>query len=855
MTKMRTVVAAPTRNLKRDRTLRQTCEHVVQEKCTNKWPMDDYETPPFKPPWPSKDEREAMRLESAHLHPEEPLGPLAARWTDRLEQWYAQLQQHFGFDPSDLAANVRNSADRWAKRLSYLLPDHKQKFDSVMESIRKGHKIPFSSLPEKHFRARNPPSLADDKVRAWAAIKEDIDHGAITPVDLPNEGIPECVCPVRTADKSNGKARFVHNSRKINACIDSEHSTCELESLMKIRNMYVPGGYAIGSDYASGYHCLYMLKEHTKYLAFALHVSELTPEAIQWLHKHHPNSYMHRRRAFVFKYVALAFGLSTACRAFNNLITALAGFWRTCPTGRSPTRASSYIDDVHGVHKQFDETMRMAIRMVYEAAALGLNLRIAKCSFFPRHSIKVLGTIVDLESFVFRVSGARSKKIAVAIKNLQEAVANNPERVPAKAVASFIGLIWSVATCCHRAASVMTRSITDTLTMGIRSAVKLRRMPLRRLLAKFWSGSVKWTKQADHQLKFWSTVDFSALKAPISADVLGKSAEAQFHRPGIVDERQVTMLFQDASEYASGGGIWPTTNNPRDRISMRYLYEFSRREAMQSSTFREITGILKCLMSMNPLINKRVLFACDNWSSVSAVKFGSRNWLIQSVSERIFAWCLRWNIVVWPVWLPRSHEVIQYADSLSRTTIPHDQRSPPQLWRYANELAIRLWHAPISFDQAASHMSRIRIDGRPLPFNAFCHQPGAQGVDMFHQLQSWRENVNFVYPPAPMLGRLVTFLPVTEARTILAFPAPLPQAWWSFATQPGARGVAFSGEAHGFAVIAFDFRRAHSQIGPTCPTDRRKLTKVTHTLYRSQHGTRHTSNNIPAVSQVRTQPA
>ena len=766
-----------------------------------------------------------MRVESAHIHPEEPLGPLASAWTTELTEWYARLQQHFGFNPSDLAANVRNSADRWAKRLKYLLPEHKQKFESIMKNIREGHRIPFSSVPQTHFRARNPPSLADDKVRAWAAIKEDIDHGAITPVDLSKEAIPSCVCPVRTAEKSNGKARFVHNSRKINACIDPEHSTCELESLMKVRNMYVPGGFAIGSDYASGYHCLYMLKEHTKYLAFALHVSELTPEAIQWLHEHHPNSYLHRRRAFVFKYLALTFGLSTACRAFNDLITALAGFWRTCPTGLCPSRVSSYIDDVHGVHKEFDKTMRMAIYMVYEAAALGLNLRIPKCSFFPRHSIKVLGTIVDLKSFVFRVSGARSAKIATAIKDLQAAVANDPEKVPAKKVASFIGLIWSVATCCHRAASVMTRSITDTLTTGIRSAVRLKRMPLRRLLARFWSGSVKWTEQANRQLKFWSTVDFSALKAPISADVLGKSAEAQFHRPETLDERQVSMLFQDASETASAGGIWNTAHNSQVRIPRHYLYEFSNREAMQSSTFREITGILKCLISMNPLITKRVLFACDNWSSVSAVKFGSRNWLIQSVSEKIFAWCLAWNIVVWPVWLPRSHAVIQRADALSRTSIPHDQRSPYQLWRYANELAIRLWHEPISFDQAASHISRISINGRPLPFNAFCYQPGAQGVDMFQQLQSWRENVNFVYPPAPMLGRLVTFLPATEARTILVFPTPRPQAWWSFAVLTGARGVVFSGEAHGFAIIAFDFRRKPPQLGPTCPTDRQKRTQ------------------------------
>ena len=55
--------------------------------------------------------------------------------------------------------------------------------------------------------------------------------------------------------------------------------------------------------------------------------------------------------------------------------------------------------------------MRLAINIVYESAALGLSLKIEKCSLFPRHSVKALGTIVDLSSFKFKVSSARATKI------------------------------------------------------------------------------------------------------------------------------------------------------------------------------------------------------------------------------------------------------------------------------------------------------------------------------------------------------------------------------------------------------------------------------------------------------------
>ena len=63
--------------------------------------------------------------------------------------------------------------------------------------------------------------------------------------------------------------------------------------------------------------------------------------------------------------------------------------------------------------------MRLAILMVYEAASLGLSLKIPKCSFFPRHAIKAFGTIVDLSAFRFSVTKSRAEKIAAAIAKLQ----------------------------------------------------------------------------------------------------------------------------------------------------------------------------------------------------------------------------------------------------------------------------------------------------------------------------------------------------------------------------------------------------------------------------------------------------
>ena len=428
-----------------------------------------------------------------------------------------------------------------------------------------------------------------------------------------------------------------------------------------------------------------------------------------------------------------------------------------------------------------------------------------RCSFFPRHAIKALGTIVDLSSFRFSVTRSRAAKLRVAIKALRAAVQLDPSAVPAKLVASVIGLIWSIASCCHRAASVMVRAMTATLSDGLRGDMDALHRPLAWIVNRFWAGCVKWSPAADAQLCFWEGVRFVGLSAPISADVLGLAVEQAFHYPSDFDLSQVSFLFQDASAFAAGGGrmhVVDGTLRPADGL---FLAEFSERLQSLSSTLRELYGILWCIRATAGSTKYRIVFICDNWQSCRAILRGSRIPEIQRVAEQIFRWCLRNNKVCWPIWVPRTHSLIQEADRRSRLRIPHDERSPKQVVDAANALALRLWGAGLSFDQAASHRSAIVVAGRRLPFNAMCFQPHAAGVDMFRCLPSWRRNINYVFPPAPMVGRLLTFLPSTRARVIVALPAPVRNQWWSYTLQPHSPGLLTSRIVCGFNLFAFDF--------------------------------------------------
>ena len=661
-----------------------------------KWPMDSYEQPPFPPPWPSKAVRDQMCAESADSDPEGPLGPLASAWVDDLMHWYERLQTHFGFDASDLAANVRSNAHKWRRRFSFLQREHSELFSSVMEAIEEGHKIPFESIPPKYFRKHNPPSLAKDKVRAWAAIKGDMAHGAIKPANIAIEGVPRCVCPVRTADKNDGSARFVHNTRHVNRHVNQRDTKCSLETLLRTRNMYIKNGYLIGSDYASGYHCVYIHPSHRTYLAFALHLSELTDEARIWLETNHPEAYYHKKRCFIFYYVALPFGLGTSCKVFNSIICALVSSWRRYESDGSPTRASSYIDDIAAVQRMFALAMRMSIRMVFEAASLGLSLKIKKCSFFPRRAMIILGTIVDLSTFMFRVSTRRANKIKASITDIENAVCSNHSAVPAKLIASFVGLIWSISSSCQRAAGVMTRNIISLLSAEMRMKLSSSSRSLKRILSTFWSGTVKWSDAANEQLRFWKSVDFTSLQAPISADVLGKSAELVFKYPAYLSASDTSILCQDASGSASGGGFLDRAGNLMRPAPELYLSQFSLAERLASSTLREILGILRCLVATERSSKAKIIFACDNLQSVRAIKYGSRIPSIQRVARDIFTWCLRNGKVCWPVWLPRTHTFIREADRRSRLIIPHDERSPPPVVARANAIARSVWGLPLS---------------------------------------------------------------------------------------------------------------------------------------------------------------
>ena len=109
----------------------------------------------------------------------------------------------------------------------------------------------------------------------------------------------------------------------------------------------------------------------------------------------------------------------------------------------------------------------------------------------------------------------------------------------------------------------------------------------------------------------------------------------------------------------------------------------------------------------------------------------------------------------------------------------------------------------------ASHLNAMPPPpgmGDPLSFNALWDQPGCWGVDMFLQPESsFSFHINFVHPPEPMIGRVLTFLTSMRCRVVVVFPLRMSYAkWWSSWTSRWGPGVLTRIVVDDFIVLGVD---------------------------------------------------
>jgi hypothetical protein len=494
---------------------------------------------------------------------------------------------------------------------------------------------------------------------------------------------------------------------------------------------------------------------------------------------------------------------------------------------------TSYIDDSAFMVASFGGAIELALRLLCEYIILGFSMNFVKSNLLPRREIVHLGIRCSSRTRRFSLPPKRITKLDAAVCALAEQ-ADVGKHVGARLVARVVGNLWSIHVVAHHCVALMARAMIDTLAVALRRPDLVTCADpriLRVLLKQVWAGSVVWTSTAQAELAFWQTTNFATLSAPMSFDALDDDLNDFFVHPrkGVL-AADVQVLACDSSDTASGGGEFVAINGELCQAS-RMFSPLSSFGIKQSSTYRELEGLVKVSFALMRDTARRVVLVCDNQATVAILKRGSRIPALQALAAALFRRCLAAGVSVVPIWQRRSEKIVAACDDDSRL---HDDCAfwlPPQLFWRANAGAREVFGTGFQYDRTSAIACAQPTDCRmKLPYDSRWSEPFSSGVNCL--AQDWRGWINYSNPPFCLLSRILTL--VERQRVAAAVVVPLgTRAGWAHKVELGARGVAarllyrpsrracamegpggaasacFKGE---YAIVFLDFRCAGASV-------------------------------------------
>ena len=149
------------------------------------------------------------------------------------------------------------------------------------------------------------------------------------------------------------------------------------------------------------------------------------------------------------------------------------------------------------------------------------------------------------------------------------------------------------------------------------------------------------TPEARQELEFWK------------ACLADYNCQPIWHSPSVV-----RVVYSDASDTGYGGYVV-------EHGSCVAYGQWSEHEALQSSTWRELTAVLRVLMAVAAkLMNFRVRWFTDNQNVARILLVGSKKPLLQAIALEVFSLSVQYQIRLEPEWIPR--DLNEKADYLSR---------------------------------------------------------------------------------------------------------------------------------------------------------------------------------------------
>jgi hypothetical protein len=418
-----------------------------------------------------------------------------------------------------------------------------------------------------------------------------------------------------------------------------------------------------------------------------------------------------------YQYNCLPFGLSTAPWVFSKVIRELVMFWRARGINILP-----YLDDLLFFITGCEACRRMAREVEHDMRCAGLTINWEKSDGTPSHERIHLGFVVDLSNGLFKVPVHRWEALHLLVSSV---LSSKGLRVQARKLASLVGTVISMKLAWGPITQLYTRNLYHILNNV--------------LSLNCW---VTISDEALNELYFWNDLPRLRFETDIWPSPIGLSIK----------------VATDASDIGWGGH----TLSGISYVAHEY---FSPWETVQSSTYRELLGVNRCLQSLIEICkNKFVVLQVDAMNLLGIINRGSPSLPLNVLARELFWFCLSHKITISVEWVPR--ELNAFADEVSKLLIPDD-------WSicrsYFNWLDAR-W-GPHSVDLFSSSSNNLCDKFYSLHW---CR--GTSGVNAFGF--DWGSDICWINAPFRLIGKVWRKLMAQQVKATLIVPYWTSATWW-----------------------------------------------------------------------------
>jgi hypothetical protein len=263
-----------------------------------------------------------------------------------------------------------------------------------------------------------------------------------------------------------------------------------------------------------------------------------------------------------------------------------------------------YIDDFLFACNSAREFTSVQQQVLRDFASAGFVLSKEKCQLQPSYVVKFLGFVLDTYHGVFRLTAQQKLKLQQAITSCL----NQKSKVPAKLLARVTGLLASMSLVTGAVSGLFSRSLHKVLNSRVS-----------------WRSSVALDDRALEELSFWQ-----------------QSLESFSSRSFWPFGSLTRVLHYDTGADGWGGHL--TIDGVKHRP--HGVWEPHERHGVKSSTWRELEGLSRLLVSMVHLLKDCRVTARGDAMNVYFLleRGGSSAEHLQDICLRIFWFCRKHRI-------------------------------------------------------------------------------------------------------------------------------------------------------------------------------------------------------------------